>query len=267
MNIVVFKRAPTVDGPRRLCTVPVFEKGKGNTDQSLIGTDSSLVVENNYGYSGPTAVENGRTTTPGLERVDIDRATGTCREVWHSDEIAPSVVPKLSLGNGLVYTYTKDPQEDDQDAWYLTAIDFRTGKTVFKRLAGEGLGFNNNYAPVTIGEDGTIYVGTLGGMVALRDAVPPRQEAIPPPAAGDSQGPAAPRIRVRVLRGRRRCVGWVFGADRRLASRFSAMAAVRRLVRRDRTSPFRVRLKRRNRTLRFVVTLRDGRRVVARARC
>ena len=32
---------------------------------------------------------------------------GACRKVWHSDEIAPSVVPKLSLANGIVYTYTK----------------------------------------------------------------------------------------------------------------------------------------------------------------
>jgi hypothetical protein len=36
--------------------------------------------------------------------------------------------------------------------------------------AGSGIGYNNNYAPVTLGPDGTAYVGTLGGLVALRDA-------------------------------------------------------------------------------------------------
>jgi hypothetical protein len=80
--------------------------------------------------------------------------------VWHSDERAPSVVPKVSLAAGLVYTYTKEPRDDGKDAWYFTALDFRTGQTVFEQLAGGGLGYNNNYAPVTIGPEGSAYVGT-----------------------------------------------------------------------------------------------------------
>jgi hypothetical protein len=178
-------------------------------------------------------------------------------------------VPKLSLGNGLVYTYTKDPQPDDQDAWFLTAIDFRSGETVYKRLAGEGLGFNNNYAPITIGPDGTIYVGVLGGMVALRDNAPPRQEAIPSAGAGAAPTQRARQwhVGVRVERGRKRCVARVTGADRRQARRLSAMAGIRRLVKRDRTAPHLMRLQRRNRALRYVVTLRDGTRRVFRGRC
>ena len=51
----------------------------------------------------------------------------------------------------------------------VLTLDFRTGRTVYKALAGSGLGYNNNYAPVTLGPDATAYVGTLGGLVALRD--------------------------------------------------------------------------------------------------
>jgi hypothetical protein len=80
------------------------------------------------------------------------------------------VVPKVSARAGLVYTYTKPKRDDDQDAWYLTAVDFDTGKVVWRRLSGEGLGYNNNYAPVTIAPNGTAYVGVLGGMVKFRDA-------------------------------------------------------------------------------------------------
>ena len=152
-----------------VCTQPLFQKGQSDTDQSLIAAGSSLVAENNYGYSSPLATENGASTAPGLERVDIASSGSGCRTVWHSDERAPSVVPKVSLAAGLVYTYTKEPRADGKDAWYFTALDFRSGRTVFKRLAGEGLGFNNNYAPVTLGPDGTAYVGVLGGLVALRD--------------------------------------------------------------------------------------------------
>jgi hypothetical protein len=173
MKIVVYKRAATTTGSRLVCTAPVFNPGSGDTDQSLIGIGNSIVTENNYGYSSPLATENGKTTTPGLERVDIAPDGSACRTVWRSSEIAPTVVPKLSLGAGLVYTYTKPPRDDGQDPWYFTALDFDTGKTVFKRLAGEGLGFNNNYAPVTIGPDSSAYVGTLGGLVRIYDTAGP----------------------------------------------------------------------------------------------
>ena len=167
MNVVFYRRglASPAEG-REVCREPVFDQGSSATDQSLIGTNRSVIAENNYGYTGPAATTNGGTTSPGLTRVDVDLKSGSCRTVWESEEISPSVVPKLSLANGLVYTYTKPPHEDDP--WYLTALDFRTGKTVYRRLAGTGLGFNNNYAPVTLGPEGTAYVGVLGGLVALR---------------------------------------------------------------------------------------------------
>ena len=187
MNVLVYRRGRSVAGPRRICRQPVFERGASATDQSLIGTGRSLVVENNHGYSGPAATQGGKTTSPGLERVDLD-AGGGCHSAWRSGEHAPSVVPKLSAANGLVYTYTKDPlpQDPGADAWYLTALDFASGRTVYKRLAGEGLGHNNNYAPVTLGPDGTAYVGTLGGLVSLRDKQPP-----PGARSRRPQGPAA----------------------------------------------------------------------------
>jgi hypothetical protein len=165
MDVVVYRRGLDVSGDRKICSAPVFRPGASATDQSLIGTGRSLIAENNYGYSGVTATMNGGVTEPGLARVDV--VNGRCRVAWTSDEIAPSVVPKLSLANGLVYTYTKPPRTDSIDAWYLTTLDFRTGRTVYRRLAGTGFGFNNNYAPVTLGPDGTAYVGVLGGLVAF----------------------------------------------------------------------------------------------------
>ena len=50
----------------------------------------------------------------------------------------------------------------------ITAVDARTGKVAWSQLVGTGPLFNNFYAPVTIGPDGTLYVGTLGGFVAVR---------------------------------------------------------------------------------------------------
>ncbi|TGB14587.1 hypothetical protein E2651_05640 [Streptomyces sp. MZ04] len=51
----------------------------------------------------------------------------------------------------------------------LTAVDFRTGETKWKRLAGTGIAYDNNWAPVTLGPDGTVYVGVFNGLVAVRD--------------------------------------------------------------------------------------------------
>ena len=182
MDVVVYRRERKLKGKRRkgrakakarkVCSAPVFGKGAGSTDNSLIGTDRSLVVENNYGYQISASNLSGGVSQPGLTRVDVvKRKKGKgkfrCRKVWTSQERAPSVVPKLSLSNGLVYTYTHPPRTDGIDSWYLTTLDFRTGATVYRRLAGTGAGFNNNYAPVTLGPDGTAYVGVLGGVVAF----------------------------------------------------------------------------------------------------
>jgi hypothetical protein len=165
MDVIVYRRGRSVTGSRLVCSEPVFRPGASATDQSLIGTDRALIAENNYGYSGISATMNGGVTEPGLTRVDV--RNGRCSTIWTSDERAPSVVPKLSLSNGLVYTYTKPPRGDNVDAWYLTTLDFRTGRTVYRRLAGTGFGHNNHYAPVTLGPDGSAYVGVLGGIVGF----------------------------------------------------------------------------------------------------
>ncbi|MEA2469213.1 MAG: hypothetical protein QOE38_211, partial [Thermoleophilaceae bacterium] len=261
IDVAVYRRR---DGAF-VCHTPVFSKGASDTDQSLIGAGSSFIAENNYGYSGPSATEQGGTTTPGLERVDVD-SSGHCHKVWHSDEIAPSVVPKLSLANGIVYTYTK-PSGEKSDPWYLTALDFRSGKTLFKFKAGQGLGFNNNYAPVTLGPDGTAYVGTLGGIVAMRDSSPPPAVAFGP---GGRRPTVKPRLKLRLRYGQgRRCSrrvarATVFGADLRRVKRVSFRVGKRRAGT-DRLRPFSRRLRvgsgRRGVRVRALVVLVDGRKV------
>ena len=80
---------------------------------------------------------------------------------------APTVVSKLSLATGLVYTYTKTDRR--LGSVVFTALDFRTGRTSIAQLAGTGVGYNNNYAGIAIARDGEEYVGTLGGIVAMHD--------------------------------------------------------------------------------------------------
>jgi hypothetical protein len=268
MNVVVLKRGRSVRGPRQVCKQPVFEKGASATDNSLVVAGRSIFVENNYGYTGPPATDQGKTTTPGIERVDLNRSGSGCSRVWRSQETSPTVVPKVSLGSGLLYVYAKPPnQPGDGDGWYLTGIDIRTGRTVFRKLTGEGLGFNNNYAPVTIGPDGTAYVGTLGGLVAVRDATPPPQGLVNTSVRMDDSLRPKLRLRVRVSRGcTARARTSVTGADRGLVDRVDFKLGNRRAGS-DTGAPFRrtIRVRRkRSQTIRAIATMSDGGRRILR---
>ncbi len=169
VNVLVYHRLDGHVGDRLVCQVPVFEPELSVTDNSFVGYGDSIIVENNFGYDGPFG--DRTLSQPGILRIDVAPDRSGCEVVWQSDERSPTTVPKLSLGNGLIYFYTFEiPQEHSSwEAWYLMALDFETGETVFKVLTGTGYQWNNNYAPVTIGPSGTAYVGCFGGIMAISD--------------------------------------------------------------------------------------------------
>lgn len=168
LGVVVYDRRRRPEGPRVVCRQAVFERGRGATENSLIAAGRSFLVENNYGYTGPASTLLAGTTEPGFARVDVDHDGRGCELVWESEVRAPSVVPKLSLRTGLVYTYTK-PAGATSAPWYLTALDYRTGRIAFEIQAGRGYNHNNHYAPVTLGPDGSAYVGALAGLIRVAD--------------------------------------------------------------------------------------------------
>ena len=169
-NVLVYDRQEGATD-RLHCTQPVLENNAGTTDNSLVAVGNSFIIENNYGYKGPTSTILGKTSTPGLARVMVE--DDGCHVAWTNDSIAPSSVAKASLGNGLLYAYTKPKkmtQRNVFDAWYFTAIDIRTGETVWSRLTGTGIQWNNHYAAIYLGPDGTAYIATLAGLVRISDA-------------------------------------------------------------------------------------------------
>jgi hypothetical protein len=173
MNVVVYRTAGRLAaGQRRtVCTVPVFAQGANATENSLITSGRSLFVENNYGYQDPFfGPAKGSPTTPGFARVDVAPDGSGCRLVWSTDQVqASTVVPKLSAVTGLIYVYERLPAPDGEQPWYWTAIDAHTGQVAWRRYAGSGLAFNNNYAGIALGRDGSAYLGVFGGLLRLRD--------------------------------------------------------------------------------------------------
>lgn len=167
MHVQFYKRDGANPG-KLLCQAPVFAPGASDTENSLAAAGRSVIVENNYGYEGVQSTLLGQTTSPGVARVSI-ADDNTCHVDWTNPIAAPTSVPKVSLGNGLVYVYSKDKSSILDDSWYFTAIDVRTGKTQWRQRTGNGLVWNNHYASIYLGPDGAAYIATLAGLIRFKD--------------------------------------------------------------------------------------------------
>lgn len=168
VNVVVYNRLTGA----LICKQPVFDEDFSVSENSLIGYGRSFIVENNYNYGSALPTDRNPRTHPGVTRIDINESCTGCAEVWESREASQTTVPKLSIGNGIVYLYTRlNDTPDSVLAWYLTAVDFNTGETLYKIFTGTGMLYNNTYGPITIGPDGTAYIGVFNGIVAVRDGV------------------------------------------------------------------------------------------------
>ena len=167
MNVLFYKRDGSAKN-RLICKAPVFGSGTSATENSLVmAGKTSVIVENNYGYEGPQSTVGGKTTSPGVARVDL--VDGKCKVAWTSNVSAPTSVPKVSLGNGLLYAYTKKASTPLDDSWYFTAIDVRTGRTQWSQRTGNGIQWNNHYASIYLGPDGAAYMPTMAGLVRFKD--------------------------------------------------------------------------------------------------
>lgn len=169
VNMVIYNR----ETGEVISEIPLFEEGHSVSENSLIAYGRSFIVENNYSDTGAGFLEMNPTSYPGVVRVDMNEDCTGAEIVWESDEASATVVPKLSTGNGLVYLYTREINDDIPEcavAWYFTAIDFRTGETVYKVFTGCGSNWNNSYGPITIGPNGTAYVGVFNGLISVSDS-------------------------------------------------------------------------------------------------
>ena len=162
MKVVVFRTASTLmRGQSRLVgAMPVFEGMAGQAcANSLLGYRDSIVVENNYGHLDAYD-ENGFLTStpnlPGLERIDVKPGGAGLRKVWVNDQVASDSVPKLSTRTGLIYVVER--QQDavkDVDVHYWTALDFRTGNVVWRKMAGRGAAWDSYWSAPALGPSGT----------------------------------------------------------------------------------------------------------------
>jgi len=170
-GLVVYRREAAVDGPRQICRVPLFGADASAVEISPIGWGRAIVVKNDAGYRSAFHGTSEAAIAGGIARVDIRADDSGCDVVWTAPERVPAVVGKLST-NGLLYFYTFEQQPDGENAWYFLALDFVTGKPVYKRFVGAGQAFDINWGSPAIARDGTVYLGIFKGIIAVADARP-----------------------------------------------------------------------------------------------
>lgn len=163
-NVVVYRLDDVPEDKRLVCRIPVFEPHHSVLENSLIGYDHSLIVWNNAGFSVEGDSSGGQ---PGIARIDVRPDLGGCDVVWENKTIRSGTGAKLSLGNGLVYFHELLMGSDD--AWYITAVDFRTGQLAWRKYVGSGKSWDNAMLTISIGPDGALSSGMYAGVLRVRD--------------------------------------------------------------------------------------------------
>ena len=189
---------------RIACEVPIRFGDPAATDsiseQSVLVRGHAAVVVNNLvndptQLEGIAAVQNVVTALEsgvpekqpfGIQRVDWDPEAHDCVVTWENPNISiPNGIPTMSTATGLFYGIGKR-----DGAWGVQAVDFETGESrgfsptttqcpedysafgpaaaipeVVAALQAEPQYCENSlYAATTVGPDGMIYTGTLGGI-------------------------------------------------------------------------------------------------------
>jgi hypothetical protein len=122
----------------------------------------------------------------GIERIDWDPASRTCRSVWSNRTASiPNAIPTMSTESGLVYGMgVRDT------IWGLEGLDFRTGKERLWVPTTPLPNDNSFFAATTIGPEGDVWVGGSGGIdifrgparpapgFACKDLEPPRSRVV-----------------------------------------------------------------------------------------
>ena len=167
---------------RIACEVPVTF-GNPNATESLseqsvmVRGNAAVVVNNKLGTEdivsqfgaariivAPLAGQDPLHAPYGLERIDWDPRTRTCRSVWANAKVSiPNGIPTMSAATNLIYGVGQRA-----GVWGLEGIDFSTGASRLFAPASPSPDDNSFYAATTIGPDRSIWTGTFTGLTVYR---------------------------------------------------------------------------------------------------
>ncbi|RHZ64469.1 uncharacterized protein CDV56_109263 [Aspergillus thermomutatus] len=187
VNLVIYHQEPQTDSEQVVCSVPLFGAGASNVDIAPLahgdGDRYGVLLCNDYNapplYYSDSAGLNGdfnnlTQMAPGVVRVDVAADGRSCEIAWEQKDLRIQSVPLISTKNGLLYGYTQDVDLSLKGfwEWYAVALDWRTGKEVWRVRTGAGGTYNDDYQPGAIGPDGSFYQSVIGGIVKIHDGSP-----------------------------------------------------------------------------------------------
>ena len=105
MNVLFYKRERQRQEPADLQGAGVRKRHVRDREQPRHGGEDLGHRGEQLRLRGSAVDHRRKTTSPGVARVDL--VDGKCKVAWTSNVSAPTSVPKVSLGNGLLYAYTK----------------------------------------------------------------------------------------------------------------------------------------------------------------
>jgi hypothetical protein len=141
MHVVVYRTTARLPKgtSRQVCAVPVFPAGRGASENSLVGWNRSMLIQNTYGYVLEKGTWNSAPTQPGLARVDVNADGTGCRKAWENRFVrVPSVLGKLSVPAGQFYTMTREDDTSGLAHYYWTTFDVATGRIASIRHGAVG---------------------------------------------------------------------------------------------------------------------------------
>lgn len=102
----------------------------------------------------------------GLERIDWDPETRTCKTRWVNRDVSmPNGVPSMSAATNLVYGIGQR-----KGVWGLEGVDADSGASRLWIPAGRNPIDNGFYSPAVIGTGGDLWTGTISGLGRYRTA-------------------------------------------------------------------------------------------------
>ena len=178
LHLLVYRQNATGNDVQPICKVPLFPDGRGANDNGPIahfdGADWHVAVQSMYnqpGYTPPSvpdvngAYNNLSAMEPGISKVIVNGDGSGCHLIWNAD-VRMTTLPVLSTATGLLYGHVQDYDLalKGEYVWYVTALDWATGNTVWSARAGSGGKFNDGYKNVVLGDNGRMYQIVRGGL-------------------------------------------------------------------------------------------------------
>jgi hypothetical protein len=158
-----------------VCSVPATS----GTENAPVASGNSVFVASTYGYHYPALPPNAGPSQPasapfagGITRIDVVK--GGCRVRW-TDSVRSAAVPRLSLGDGGLYTINRilAPGSDGSngpsylDSFDYAVVDAATGRMRSEQEIGVGAAFDSLQTDALITPGRIMYQGTLTGLFRI----------------------------------------------------------------------------------------------------